>query len=129
MSSLGTLPKQMSDLASTLNTVSSDVELLNKEVKRLTEENCSLREKNRSLEEKISSLDSNFNDLDRYSRRQNLEIHGIHMSDDESIVEVESNVLTVLKKIDENISHQNIDVVHRIGKLKKKPEHQCQIYL
>jgi len=121
MSSLGTLPKQMSDLASTLNTVSSDVELLNKEVKRLTEENCSLREKNRSLEEKISSLDSNFNDLDRYSRRQNLEIHGIHMSDDESIVEVESNVLTVLKKIDENISHQNIDVVHRIGKLKKNP--------
>jgi len=41
------------------------------------------------------------------------------MSDDESIAEVESKVLTVLKKIDENISHQDIDVVHRPGKLKK----------
>jgi len=98
MSGLETLPKEMCDLASTLNTVSSDVELLHKEIKRLREENCSLREKNRSLEEKISSLDSNFNDLEQYGRRQNLKIHGIHMSDDESIAEVESKVLTVLKK-------------------------------
>jgi len=89
----------------------------------------SLREKNRSLEEKISSLDSDFNDLEQYGRRQNLEIHGTHMSDDESIVEVDSKVLTVLKKIDENISHQDIDVVHRLGKLKKKTQHHCQIYL
>jgi len=58
-----------------------------------------------------------------------LEIHGTHMSDDESIVEVDSKVLTVLKKIDENISHQDIDVVHRLGKLKKKTQHHCQIYL
>jgi len=116
MSGLETLPKQMCDLASTLNTVSSDVELLHKEIKRLREENCFLREKYRSLEEKISSLDSNFNDLEQYGRRQNLEIHGIHMNDDESIAELESKVLTVLKKIDENISHQDIDVVHRLGK-------------
>ena len=44
-----------------------------------------------------------------------MEIHGIHMNDDESIAEVESKVLTVLKKIDENISHQDI----RLGKSKK----------
>jgi len=99
MSGLETLPKQMCDLASTLNTVSSDVELLHKEIKRLRDENCSLREKNISLEEKISSRDSNFNVLEQYGRRQNLEIHGIHMNDDESIAEVESKVLTVLKKL------------------------------
>jgi len=45
-----------------------------------------------SLKEKISSLDSYFNDLEQYGRRQNLEIHGIHMSDDESIAEVESSL-------------------------------------
>jgi len=38
------------------------------------------------------------------------------MSDDENIAEVERKVLTMLKKIDENISHQDIDVVHRLGK-------------
>ena len=72
------------------------------------------KRKNRSLEEKISSLDSNFNDLEQYGRRQNLEIHGIQMSDDESIAEAESKVLTVLRKIDENISRQDIDVVHSV---------------
>ena len=53
------------------------------------------------------------------------------MNHDESIAEVESKVLTVLKKIDENISHQDIDVVHRLGKSQKKqnPQHHCQIYL
>ena len=128
MSGLETRPKQMSDLASTLKTVSSDVELLHKEIKRLREENCSLREKNSSLEEKISSIDSDFNDLEQYGRRQNL--NGIHMSGDESIAEVESKVLTVLKKIYENISHQGIDAVHRLGKSKKQnPQHHCQIYL
>jgi len=47
----------------------------------------------------ISSLDSNFNDLEQYGRRQNLEIHGIHMNDYESIAEVERKVLAVLKKL------------------------------
>jgi len=37
--------------------------------------------------------------LEQYGRKQNLEIHGIHTSDDESIAEVESEVLTVLKKL------------------------------
>jgi len=53
-----------------------------------------------------------------------------YLSDDESIAEVESKVLTVLKKTDENISHQDVDVVHRLGKFKKiKPQHLFQIYL
>jgi len=91
-----------------------------KEIKRLREENCTLREKNKSQEENTSFLDSDFNDLEQHGRRQNLEIHGMHMSDDESIAEVEIKVLTVLKKIDENISHQDIDVVHGLGKSKNK---------
>jgi len=93
-------------------------------------ENCSLREKNKSQEENTSFLDSDFNDLEQYGRRQNLEIHGMHMSDDESIAEVEIKVLTLkkMKKIDENISHQDIDVVHGLGKSKKQnSQHHCQI--
>ena len=59
-----------------------------------------------------------------------MEIRGIHTNEDESIAEVESKVMTVLKKIDENMSHQDIDVVHRLGKSKKQnPQYHCQIYL
>ena len=40
------------------------------------------------------------------------------MSDNESNAETESKVLTVLKKTDENISHDVIDIAHRLGKSK-----------
>ena len=36
------------------------------------------------------------------------------MSDNENNAETESKVLTVLKKIDENISHDDIDIAHRL---------------
>jgi len=45
-----------------------------------------------------------------------LEIRGIRVSVDESIAEVETKVLTVLKKIYENTSHQDINVDHRLRK-------------
>jgi len=48
-----------------------------------------------------------------------LEIHGIHMNDDESIAEVESKVLTVLKKIMETHHLKTLMSFYRLGKLKK----------
>jgi len=47
----------------------------------------------------LLSPDSDFNDLEQYDRRNNLEIHGIPLTDDESTAEVESKVLTVLKEL------------------------------
>jgi len=52
--------------------------------------------------------------------RQKLEVHGKHMNDDKINAEVESKVLTVLKKINENISHEVTDVIHRLSKSKNK---------
>jgi len=46
-----------------------------------------------------------------------LEIQGTPMSDNENNAETESKVLTVLKKIDENISHDT-DIAHRLSKSK-----------
>jgi len=118
MSRLESIPNQISNMASTLKTVSMEVEQLHKEMKGLREENNSLREKNQLLENKISSLELDINDLEQYGSRQNLEIQGIPMSDNENNAETESKVLTVLKKIDENISHDDIDIAHRLGKSK-----------
>jgi len=58
--------------------------------------------------------------MEQYGKRQNWKFME-HMSDDESNAEVENKVLTVLKKIDENISHQDSDVIHRLGASKKTP--------
>jgi len=108
----------MCNMASTLKTVSMEVKHLHKEIKGLREENYSLREKNQLLENRISSLEFDINDLEQYGRRQNLEIKGIPMSDNENNAETESKVLKVLKKIDENISHDDIDIAHRLDKSK-----------
>jgi len=56
--------------------------------------------------------------LEQYGRRQNFKIQGIPMSDNENNAEIESKVLTVLKKIDENISHDDTDIAHELGKSK-----------
>ena len=86
----------------------------------LSEKNLQIlyKKKNQLLENKISSLVFDINDLEQYTRRQNLGIQGIPMSDNENNAETESKVLTVLKKIDENISHDDIDIAHRLGKSK-----------
>ena len=94
-------------MASTVKTVSIEVEQLHKEMKGLREDNNSLREKNQLLENKISSLELDINDLEQYGRRQNLEIQGIPMSDNENNAETENKVLTVLKKL-MNIYHMMI---------------------
>ena len=52
-----------------------------------------------------------------------MEIQGIPLSDNENNVETENKVLTVLKKIDENISHDDIDIAHRLGKSKTNKTH------
>jgi len=54
---------------------------------------------NRDLEEKNAKLDSQLNELQQYGRRQNLEIHGIPMPDNETNTDVEEKVLRVLKKL------------------------------
>ena len=118
MSRLESIPNQISNMASTLKTVSKEVEQLHKEMKGLRKENNSLREKNQLLENKISSLEFDINDLEQYGRRQNLEIQGIPISDNENNIETGNKVLTVPKKIDENISHDDIDIAHRVGKSK-----------
>ena len=118
MSRLESIPNQISNMASTFKTVSMEVEQLHKEMKGLREENNSLRKKNQLLENKISSLEFDINDLEQYGRRHNLEIQGIPMSDNENNAETENKVRTVLKKIDENISHDDIDIAHRLGKSK-----------
>jgi len=60
-----------------------------------------------------------------------LEIQGIPLSDNENNAETESKVLTVLKKIYENISQDDIDIAHRLGKSKtnKNPTLLLDLFL
>ena len=63
----------------------------------LETENKKLKQQNVHLENQVLNLGNQINDLEQHGRRQNLEIQGIAMNDDqETPKELELKVLSVL---------------------------------
>jgi len=106
------LPSKFESFENQLSDISNEITTIRSNMDHLKEENAQLKKRNRGLEEKNAKLDSQLNELEQYGRRQNLEIHGILMPDNETNAEVEDKVLQVLKKIDTTITKDAIDVVH-----------------
>lgn len=96
-----------------------DQELLNIKdvvIKNLQVENQKLRYKINQLENKVISLEANTNSLEQYGRRNNLEISGIPDSIGHN--ELEDKVIEILSKVDVNVSNNDIEACHRMGKSK-----------
>ena len=83
-------------------------------IKNLREENERLREKVSQLDKKIISLESRHNMLEQYGRRKNLEITGIPNSVPQK--DLESKVVNILSVIGVNVSKDDFEDCHRIGK-------------
>jgi len=108
------LPSKFESFENKLSDILNEIITIRSNMDHLKEENAQLRKRNRDLEEKNAKLDSQLNELEQYGRRQNLEIHGIPMPDNETHAEVEDKARQVLKKIDTTITKYAIDVVHRL---------------
>lgn len=99
-----------------------DKEILNIKdivIKELQLENQRLRKKVNDLEKKVYSAEENINSLEQYGRRNNIEISGIPENIEDH--KLEETVVEVLNKIDLNVSNNDIEACHRLGKLKDKP--------
>ena len=99
-----------------------DKEILNLKdivIKELQLENQRLRNKVSDLQKKIYSAEENINSLEQYGRRNNIEITGIPQSVENE--ELEETVVEVLNKIDLNVSNNDIEACHHLGKQKNKP--------
>ena len=83
-------------------------------IKRLQEENKKLRENCSKLENDIVSNESSVNALEQYSRRNNVVVSGIpgHVSERD----LEETVISVLSDIEVNVSANDAEACHRIGK-------------
>ena len=83
-------------------------------IKRLKEENKKLREKCSKLENGVISNESSVNALEQYGRRNNIVVSGIpvHVSERD----LEETVTSVLPDIELNVSLNDIEGCHRIGK-------------
>ena len=69
------------------------------------------------MENKIIDLEIENNNVDQYSHRNKVEILGIPQSVSDN--QLEEKVVNILKAIDANITLNEIDACHRLGKKKK----------
>ena len=87
-------------------------------IKNLQDKSKRLKTKVNVLENKIIDLEIQNNNVDQYSRRGNVEISRIPqlVSDNQ----LEKNFIDILNAIDINITINEIEACHRLGKKKKK---------
>ena len=86
-------------------------------IKNFQDESKRLKTKVNVLENKIIDLEIQNNNVDQYSRRSNVEISGILQSVSNN--QLEKKVVDILKAIDVNITMNEIEACHRLGKKKK----------
>ena len=88
--------------------------LLAPKKKRLQEENKTLQEKCSKLENDVISNISSVNALEQYGRRSNIVVSGTPAQVSER--DLEKTVISVLSDIEVNVSPNDVEACHRIGK-------------
>ena len=109
------LAKVQENIISTINCLKEEIiNLKDIVIKRLQEENKKLREKCSKLENDVISNESSVNASEQYGRRNNIAVSGIpvHVSDRD----LEETVISVLSDIEVNVSPNDVEACHRIGK-------------
>ena len=85
-------------------------------IKKLQDENAQLKETIANLQHKVIVLETAANSVEQYDRRNNIEITGI--PDDIEDKNLEHSVIEIFKAADIQISHNDVEDCHRIGKPK-----------
>ena len=91
-------------------------------IKNLEEENERLRKRVSFLDKKVISFESRQNMLEQYRRRNTLEITGI--PDSVSQKDLENKVVDILNAIGVNVSNDDSEDCHRIGKSQNSSKKQ-----
>ena len=91
-------------------------------IKNLEEENERLRKRVSFLDKKVISFESRQNMLEQYRRRNTLEITGI--PDSVSQKDLENKVVDILNAIGVNVSNDDSEDCHRIGKFRNNSKKQ-----
>jgi len=121
MENLKHLPHQLNNMQKQLACMTEEMQGIKLAMHNLETENKKLKQQNVHLENQVLNLGNQINDLEQYGRRQNLEIQGVAMNDDqETPQELELKVLSVLQHVDGSTDKDDIDVMHRLGPRKIK---------
>lgn len=107
----GELHGEMSEMVKTI--VDGVVSGLRDQIQAIREENVALRRENDSLKIRMQKLESAADNAEQYSRRNCLRISGVRENNNENTDEL---ILEMTRSMDVDLSLQEIDRSHRVGK-------------
>ncbi|KAK8772441.1 hypothetical protein V5799_024317 [Amblyomma americanum] len=114
------LRKEFKELKSSMDFFSEQFDAMAKRCSKIEKENVSLKKENAALSEECSQLrklvmnsEQRLTNLEQYSRNRNLELKGIPVVKDESLLDVLKQLEDVIQ---EPISEDDIDVCHLVPK-------------
>ena len=102
----------ISDLKDEINSLKDVI------IKRLQDENVILRNRCSNLEQKLTEFETSTDKLEQYGRRNNIIISGI--PDSVNTEDLEESVTEILSDIDVNVTTNDIEACHRVGKRDNK---------
>ena len=105
------LQEQMKEMAKTNITLQRRMTQLENDLEKKNEENA-------KFEKKLGEIFMHHDDLEQYTRKFNLEIHGIPETDDE---EPEDIILGLAKLMEIDLTYEDINIIHRLNKGSKSP--------
>ena len=105
------LKEQMKEMANTNIALQKRMTQLENDLEKKSEENA-------KFEKKLGQIFMQHDDLEQYTRKFNLEIHGIPEKSDEQPEEV---VLGLAKLMEIDLTYDDIDITHRLNKGRKSP--------
>ncbi|XP_078356598.1 uncharacterized protein LOC144641468 [Oculina patagonica] len=94
------------------------MEFNNEQVEKLKKENAQLVKQNGALQgevydlgKRVRNLEVDHDALEQYTRKFNVEVHGIPEHEGENLSDI---IIQIGQKISVDITHQDIDIVHRL---------------
>ena len=109
------ISKLWNDLVGNFNDLRDEI-ITMKNIKKLQNENAQLKETITNLQHKVIIHETATNSVEQYNQRNNIKITGI--PDNVEDKNLEHSVIEVFKAANIQISHNNIEDCHRIGKSK-----------
>ena len=127
-SEIGKLNERHDHILGSVTYLASEYDDFLNEIKRINKQNSQLMQKMKNLKQIVTKFDNQqtntekqLEELEQYGRRENLEIHGIPLADNEDTGKIVQNVAKALKV---QLSKSDISTSHRLFNSNLNDQHQ-----
>ena len=105
------LRKDVESLKTSMQCHATEVDALKTQNGKLVQSNCALQSELNELGRRVQALEYKHNALEQYTRKFNVEIHGVPEYEGENLQDI---VMKIGLKMSVDVTTQDIDIVHRL---------------